>query len=80
MGDAVAALFFWRFWKKTRDSLFLMFGAAFFLIALHRALVAAFDVVREESSWLYVIRLIAFVLIIVAVLPKNSETTRRANT
>jgi hypothetical protein len=76
MGLAVAGLFFLRFWSRTRDRLFLFFGAAFWLLALNRALVATLDIAREDQSWVYVLRLIAFCLIIAAILIKNAEAKR----
>jgi hypothetical protein len=74
MGNVIAFVFFWRFWHRTRDKLFLMFGAAFLLLAVHRGLLEAMDVAREEQSWHYLIRLVAFLLIIVAILLKNAES------
>ena len=76
MGFAVASLFFLRFWKRTRDGLFLSFSAAFFLLGLVQALLALTDVPVEERSLFYSIRLAAFVLIIVAIWNKNRGTRR----
>ena len=39
MGFAVAALFFLRFWRDTRDSLFLSFAIAFLLLALAQTIL-----------------------------------------
>jgi len=78
MGYAVASVFFWRFWQKSRDRLFLMFGGAFLLLAVHRGLITALAVMREEQSWTYLIRLAAFLLIILAILLKNAEAKRKA--
>lgn len=71
MGFTIAGLFFVRFWRRTGDGLFLAFGAAFALMALNQALVALLGVPREEQSSFFLIRLAAFVLIILAVLAKN---------
>lgn len=70
-GFLVAALFFLRFWGRTRDRLFLAFSAAFALMALNQALPVVLDIPQEERSWIYLIRLAAFLLIIVAVVGKN---------
>ena len=70
-GFTLAALFFLRFWRRTGDSLFLTFGAAFFLLGLGQALLTLADVPVEERSWLYLIRLAAFALILLAILRKN---------
>lgn len=70
-GFAVAGLFLLRFWRRTRDPLFLTFAIAFWLLGLNQALLALADVPVEERSWLFLIRLLAFVLILVAILRKN---------
>ena len=71
MAFAVAAVFFLRFWRRTRDLLFLAFAAAFALLAANHALIALSGVPREEQSPYFLLRLAAFVLIIAAVLWKN---------
>ena len=70
-GFLLASLFFLRFWKRTRDGLFLAFAAAFFLLGLGQSLLALANVPDEERSWLYLIRLVAFALILVAIIRKN---------
>ena len=71
MGYLVAGLFFLRFWSRTGDSLFGAFAAAFGLLALEQILLTSQGLPREEQTWLYLLRLAAFLLIIVAVLRKN---------
>ena len=71
LGYLVAGLFFLRFWGRTRDPLFLAFACAFWLLAVTQGLVALAGVPREEQSWIYLLRLIAFTLIIVAIVFKN---------
>jgi hypothetical protein len=70
-GYAVAGVFFFSFWRRTRDSLFLVFGIAFWLMALNQALPILLGIPREEQSGIYLLRLAAFVLIIAAILRKN---------
>ena len=65
MGFIIAALFFFRFWKRTRDALFATFGFAFLLLALNQALVGLSNVPGEGQSLLYLPRLLAFALLIV---------------
>lgn len=72
MGLLVASAFFLRFWIRTRDRLFIFFSAAFALMALNQALVITLSVPREEQSPIYLLRLLAFVLIIAGVLQKNA--------
>jgi hypothetical protein len=76
MGYAVAGMFFLRFWRETRDRLFLIFAGAFWVLGLQRlALVFSRDMV-EEHTGLYLIRLFAFLLILGAIVDKNRSTTQ----
>ncbi len=68
----VAIVFFLRFWRATRDSLFLFFSGALLIMALERVMLAFWPVHDEAtSSFVYVLRLIAFSLIIWAMACKN---------
>jgi len=71
MGYVVAGAFFLRFWARTRDALFLAFAGAFWLMALNQALPVLLDIASEDQGGVYLLRLGAFILIIVAVLGKN---------
>jgi hypothetical protein len=67
----VAALFFLRFWRRTRDRFFLFFTAAFALLALQRGLLSF----RVPHAWLdllfYGVRAFAFLVLIAGILDKN---------
>lgn len=71
MGFVVAGFFFLRFWKRTRESLFLAFATAFWLLGLGQAVLTFTDIPVEERSWLYLLRLAAFSLILVSIWRKN---------
>jgi hypothetical protein len=71
MGYTIASIFFLRFWRQTRDRLFLAFSLAFVLMALNAGLPTLLDVPREEQSAFFLLRLAAFVLIIAAIIGKN---------
>lgn len=71
LGFLVASLFFLRFWRRTRDPLFMTFAAAFALLAVNQALPVVFNIPREDQSMVYLLRLAAFGLIIWAILRKN---------
>ena len=71
VGLGVVALFFLRFWGRTRDGLFLVFSAAFALMAVNQALPVVLHIPQEDRGGIYLIRLAAFLLIIVAVVGKN---------
>jgi membrane-associated PAP2 superfamily phosphatase len=71
MGFLVAGLFFLRFWRTTRDRLFLFFAAAFFILMAERVVRGAMEIRTEWVPYVYMIRLAAFVLILIAILDKN---------
>lgn len=71
MGFVVAGLFFLRYWRQTRDLLFLAFAAAFALLGANQALLALSEIPVEERSWLYLLRLAAFAIILLAIFYKN---------
>jgi hypothetical protein len=70
-GFLVAALFFLRFWSRAKDGLFLGFALCFGLLAISQALSTLLGLPQEERSWIYLIRLLAFLVLIVAILRKN---------
>lgn len=70
-GFLVAALFFLRFWRRTGDGLFLAFAIAFALLGVGQAVQALASIPQEERSYIFLIRLAAFTIIIAAVVRKN---------
>lgn len=70
-GFLIASLFFLSFWRRTRDSLFAAFAAAFLLLAGNQALIILAEIPEEHRSWVYLLRLAAFALLIVAIVRKN---------
>jgi len=73
MGYIVAGIFFLRFWRDSRDRLFAMFGAAFFILAVHRIGLEFCNGLTERTTAWYFVRLLAFLLIIVAIFDKNRK-------
>jgi hypothetical protein len=71
---AIAGLFFFRFWRRTGDALFAAFAIAFSLLGLQQALLVLANIAAEERSWLYLLRLAAFLLILLAIAHKNRRT------
>ncbi|MBI3471102.1 MAG: hypothetical protein HY013_07075 [Candidatus Solibacter usitatus] len=65
-----AGLFFLRFWKDTRDRLFLLFALAFGCEALGRTLLAVASL-GENALVPYLIRFIAYALILAGIVDKN---------
>ena len=74
MGFLIAGLFFLRFWKRTHDGIFIAFALAFWLLGLAQAMLSFGNILVEERSWLYLLRLTAFVTIIAAIWLKNRRS------
>ena len=66
-----AGVFFLKFWRRTRDSLFLAFGLAFIIEGLNRGAVLMLAKPNEGSPYIYGVRLLAFLIILAAILRKN---------
>jgi len=71
MGFVIAALFFARFWRNTRDRFFLAFAAAFLLLAVNQALAQWLGAAAERVSYTYLLRVLAYVIILAAIVDKN---------
>lgn len=76
LGFFVAAGFFLRFWRRTRDRLFLAFAAAFVLLAANQALAAVLGAGDELTPYTYLLRVLGFVLILYAIVDKNLSSGR----
>jgi len=70
-GFFTCGLFFLRFWKRTRDQLFLAFALAFALLGTGQSILALGNIPTEERGSIYLLRLFAFALILIAILRKN---------
>ncbi|MBX3034199.1 MAG: hypothetical protein KF865_09770 [Bdellovibrionaceae bacterium] len=68
---AVIGLYFYKYYRRTGDRLLLLFAVAFWLMSLERLLLMGTPQEYEARSAIYVIRLLAFILIIVAIVDKN---------
>ncbi len=68
MASLTVGLFFLRYWRATKDTLFLLFCVAFWLLALNWGMTASASSLSEHA---YIPRFLAFVVIAVAVLDKN---------
>jgi len=71
MGFIVAGLFFLRFWRRTGENLFLAFASAFWILGASQSIMTLTNIPVEERSGLYLLRLMAFLIILVSVGMKN---------
>jgi hypothetical protein len=74
MSFLVICMFFLHFWQKTRDRLFLFFAAAFGVFMTERAVRVIMRAETEWAPYIYTIRLIGFVLILLAIVDKNRRS------
>jgi hypothetical protein len=73
----VASMYFVHFWRRTADRLFLAFAVAFALLALNQLTVFALGVDDERYNYAYILRVLGFVLILLAIIDKNVASRRR---
>jgi hypothetical protein len=79
MGFLVAGLFFFRFWSRTGDAIFVYFGISFCVLAISQVLGTLADISGDDRHWIYLLRLAAFTLLIVGIVVKNlGQATRKA--
>ena len=71
MAAATAALFFLRFYRRTGDRFFLYFFASFALESASRLLSTTLQWGEQDNVWFYMLRVIAYGLILVAIVDKN---------
>jgi hypothetical protein len=72
MGYVACGLFFAKFWWRTRDFLFLAFAGAFGLMATKAVVSTALPPENEHRIWAYLLRVAAYLLIIAAIVRKNT--------
>jgi Family of unknown function (DUF5985) len=73
----LAAMYFLHFWRKTSDRLFINFSLAFGLFALNQLVVSGLWAADERRNYAYVLRILGFVLILFAIVDKNTFSLRK---
>lgn len=82
---AASGLYFLKFWRASSDRFFLFFSFACFILALERVILllvrefaASTDPsIAESNSWVYIMRLFAFTMMMIAILDKNRRSLKR---
>ncbi len=72
-----AGLFFFRFWYTTRDRFFLLFALSFWIEGANRVILYESVGLDDDAPVYYVIRLLAYGLILAAIIDKNRGPRRR---
>ena len=70
MGCFVIGLTFLKYWRLSRDRFFVFFASAFWVFAIGWA-VRAFLVTGEHGHFVFLPRLVGFLLILVGIFDKN---------
>jgi hypothetical protein len=70
-GFFVAALYFARFWHRSRDRLFIYFGVAFVLLGMNSFALGLSTPQGDLRVVVYGLRLAAFLVILYAIFDKN---------
>jgi hypothetical protein len=71
LGWAVAGLFFFRFWRHTRDRFFLFFASSFWIESINRVALGLWASASETNPVFYGVRLVSYGLILLAIWQKN---------
>ena len=71
MGCLTITVFFLRFWRETGDRFFALLALGFAMFAVNRGVLVTLDETAEARTYVYAIRLLAFVLIASAIIDKN---------
>lgn len=72
MAALTIGVLFWRFYLRTNDRFFALFSAAFFLLGVNRVAIIVFTTQEEKTAIVFfMIRFVAYLLIIVAIIDKN---------
>lgn len=66
-----ASAFFLKFWRQTRDTLFLCFAAAFAIEGVNRVAFLFVEHPDEGDPVIYTVRLFSYLLILAAIVNKN---------
>lgn len=76
MACFVAALFFLRFWRDTKDRFFLFFAISFLVEGVNRFAQGISTNPDEGRPLFYFVRFLSFVLILIAIVDKNMPKKR----
>jgi hypothetical protein len=76
MASAVIALFFWKFYRSAGDRLLAWFALAFASLSAHWIGLGVVQPAEDMRHYFYLLRLLAFMLIIAAIVDKNRGAPR----
>lgn len=75
VASLLVGLFFFRFWRNSRDSFFLLFALSFWIEALDRVALGLLQGASEGQPLFYGGRIVAYGLLVVAIWQKNRRSS-----
>ena len=78
VASAGIALFFLRFWRRSDDRLFGIFALAFAVFGVNRGVLLLVGDDDESAAYVYLVRLAAFLLILLAIIDRNRRDAPEA--
>jgi hypothetical protein len=75
MASLIAGLYFYRFWRHTRERFFLYFALSFWLEGFNRVALGLLVGANEDDAVFYMVRLVAYGMILLAIWQKNRPRT-----
>jgi Family of unknown function (DUF5985) len=73
----LAAIYFYRFWRRTGDRLFRHFAVAFCLFTLNQIVISTPVIRIATGGYEYLFRVMGFIWILVAIAEKNVLPSRK---
>lgn len=73
----LASVYFLKFWRRTADTLFLFFAAAFAIDAVARFVLAVVQATNASEPVYFIPRLITYSLIVLSIVGKNALPKKR---
>jgi Family of unknown function (DUF5985) len=77
MGDLIVAMFFLKYWKRTRDRFFFYFIVSFGVEVVCRYLLIYTTFNSESEPLVYSLRLLSYAVILIGIADKNRGIIRR---
>lgn len=71
MGCWAVGLIFFRSWRFTQDRFFALFGAAFWILAVHWIALVLVGAEDETRHYFYAVRLVGYLVVLGAIADKN---------
>jgi hypothetical protein len=76
----LAGMYFFQFWRRTGDRLFIHFAVAFWLFVLNQLVASIPSLADDTAGYEYLLRVLGFLVIIAGIIDKNRGPSGRTPT